>query len=142
MATLNANVCANVNATTVQEIIDTDLTDAQIAAFVNMSYYMTLPLVGHLGSCGGGDALCNIQLILSAHFITMFERQTVSENVAGEWAVTYLGVAGQGLSSSLYGQQAIALDCSGKLAKAGLKRASFGVTSYRDLEASEFDITR
>lgn len=145
MATLNADavtLCPLVNPALVREIIETDLTDPQINNFINMAYFQVLRLVGHLGSCGGGDAVCQIMQVLAAHFITMIERQTKSESVAGEWTVAFLGQDGLGLDASLYGQQAKSLDCSGILAKAGLKQASFEVTSYRDLEASTYDIDR
>lgn len=133
MATLNANVCASVTPDAVKEIIDTDLSDSRINAFINFAYYATIPLANKLDDCGGAGALCEIQLLLAAHFLTIYQRQTKSENVAGEWSVTYLGKDGLGLESSLYGQQAIAMDCSGELAKYGLKRATFQVVDYETL---------
>lgn len=139
MATLNPDVCTGLDADAVKEIIDTDLTDARINNFVNFAYYMTLPLVGSLGQCGGDDALCEIQLLLAAHFLTMYERTTKSENVAGEWSVAYAIKEGEGLKASLYGQQALMLDCSGKLAAAGMRKATFAVISYHDTEDSEID---
>ena len=135
MAVLNVNAC--IDADDVREIIDTDLSDARLHNFINMAYFRTLPLSGKLDDCGGGDMLCQIQLLLAAHFLTMFERQTKSEKVDSEWAVTYLGVDGEGLKASLYGQQAIALDCSGILAKAGMKRATIEVKGYIDLDAGD-----
>lgn len=134
MATLNANVCASVTPAAVKEIIDSDLTDARINAFINLAYYATIPLANKLDNCGGADALCEIQLWLAAHFLTIYERQTKSESVGGEWSVTYLGKDGLGLEASLYGQQALALDCSGELAKYGLKRATMQVVDYETIE--------
>lgn len=136
MATLDADLavaCPLVDATTLQEIIETDLDDAQLNNFLNFAWYRIQPLVGELGECGGAAALCGILKVLAAHFLTMFERQTKSDSVAGEWSVTYLGKGELGLNASLYGQQAIAMDCSGILAKAGMKRASFTVTDYATL---------
>lgn len=136
MATLNPNIatiCPNLDADAVREIIDTDLSTEQINNFINAAYYITIPLSSKLGSCGGSDALCQIMLLLSAHFLTMYERQSKSESVAGEWSITYLGKEGMGLESSLYGQNALALDCSGTLARAGMKRAEFQVASYKEL---------
>lgn len=134
MATLNSGVCASVDADAVKEIIDSDLTDARINAFISLAYYATIPLANKLDDCGGADALCEIQLWLAAHFLTVYERQTKSESVGGEWSVTYLGQDGLGLEASLYGQQALALDCSGMLAKAGLKRAVMQVVDYETIE--------
>ena len=132
MATLNANACTD--ADEIREIIDTDLTEAQINAFLNMAYTTTLALVGNLGACGGSTMLCEIQKLLAAHFITLRERQTKSESIGGEWSVSYTAPESAGLGASLYGQQAMALDCSGILVKAGLKKATFHVTNYGVLE--------
>lgn len=126
--------CPNLDADLVKEIIDTDRTDGEINNFINTAYYATIPLSNKLGDCGGGDALCQIMQILAAHFLTMWERQAKSESVASEWSITYLGKDGLGLDSSLYGQNAKVLDCSGTLAKAGLKGVLMQVASYRQLE--------
>ncbi len=72
--------------------------------------------------------------VLAAHFLTMWERQAKSESVAGEWSITYLGRDGLGLDASLYGQQARVLDCSGTLAKLGLKGVLMQVANYKQLE--------
>lgn len=129
-----ATLCPLVSADVIKEIIDTDLTDAQVNHMINLAYYAALPLTGKLGGCGGGDAQCEIIVVLAAHFITMRERQAKSESIAGEWSITYLGKEGLGLEASLYGQQAIAMDCSGTLAKAGLKGVLFKVADYETLE--------
>lgn len=137
MATLNSNLtalCADLDADAVGEIIDTDLTDAQINAFLNMAYYLSRPVSNQLDGCGGSDAECEIIKLLAAHLITIRERQVKRESIGGEWTVEYFGQVGLGLEASLYGQQALAMDCSGELAKAGMKRASITVRSYRDLE--------
>lgn len=139
MATLNSSVCASVTPDAVKEIIDSDLTDARINAFINLAYFATVPLADKLDDCGGADALCEIQLWLAAHFLTIYERQTKSESVGGEWSVTYFGQDGLGLEASLYGQQALAMDCSGTLAKAGLKRAVMQVVDYETIE--DIDVT-
>lgn len=136
MATVHAS--AVVDADDVKEIIDTDLTDARINNFINMAYVATIPLSGKLGNCGGSYALQQIQLLLAAHFLTLYERTLKSENVAGEWSATYAIQEGMMLDASLYGQQAKALDCSGLLAKSGSKRAGFDVTSYYQLEDSTY----
>ena len=128
MATLNANACTD--ADEIREIIETDLTTAQINAFINTAYVTTLALVGELDACGGSTMLCEIQKLLAAHFITLRQRQTKSESIGGEWSVSFTTPEGLGLDASLYGQQAKALDCSGTLAKMGLKKATFQVVNY------------
>ena len=137
MAELNEGVtaaCSGFDADSVKEIIDTDLSDARINNFINMAYFVTIPLSGELGDCGGGDALCEIMRLLSAHFLTIYERQIKSTSIGGEYSITYLGIVDEGLRASLYGQQAIAMDCSGWLAKRGLKRATFQTVDYETLD--------
>lgn len=129
-----AALCPALDADAVREIIDTDLTDAQINNMLNMAYYITLPLAGHLGSCGGNDMLCEIIKWLAAHGIKVQERTAKSESVGGEWSISYAIKEGEGLKSSLYGQQALAMDCSGILAKLGMKQASIRVIGYEDFE--------
>ena len=136
MAEVNPN--ALIDAGDVKEIIDTDLTDARVANFINAAYLMTVPLSGNLVACGGNAMLEIIQLFLAAHFLTVYERTVKSQSVGGEWSITFAMKDGEGLMSSLYGQNALALDCSGILAKAGSKRATFDVTSYYQLEGSTY----
>jgi hypothetical protein len=133
MATLDPDLvalCPDVDAAAVKEIFDTDMTDAQLNNFINAAYYMTLPLSGKLGECGGTSMQCELIKWLAAHLASSYEVQTKSESVAGEWSFTRFGKDGLGLDSSLYGQNVLRMDCSGTLAKLGLKRAQFRVISY------------
>ena len=137
MATLNPDLvalCPDTNADAVREIIDTELTDAQINAFLNTAYFVALPLSGGLDACGGTDMQCDIIKYLAAHGITLNERQVKSQSVGGEWSVAYLGKDDLGLDASLYGQQAKAMDCSGYLPTLGLKGAKFEVATYEAIE--------
>jgi len=141
MADINATfaaLCSTVDADYISDIlapVGTELTDAQINIRINQAYFYTKELVGKLGDCGGGDAYCEIAALVAAHMVTISERQTKRESVASEWTVEYMGKDDKGLEASLYGQQAIAMDCSGILAekKARLKRATFGVISRDDI---------
>lgn len=140
MATLDPAVtalCSDLNAEAVKEIIDTDLTDSQINNFLNVAYYMTIPLTGKLTACGGTSMHCEIIKYLAAHAITTGPSggQVKSQSVgSGEWSVSFWGKDGEGLRGSSYGQDAIAMDCSGILAGLGLKRASLQVADYAQLE--------
>lgn len=134
MAELHAS--ALIDAGDVQEIVDTDLSDERINNFINMAYLRTISLSGKLGACGGDTALQYIQLLLAAHYLSLYERTTKSESIGGEWSVTYAFQEGEGLKSTPFGQQAIDMDCSGTLARAGLKRATFRVTSYYQIQES------
>lgn len=136
MAALNADLvalCTDLDSNTLKEIIDTSLSDARLNNFINMGWYTSIPLSGKLNNCGGDGALCEIILLLAAHFLTMYERQVKSEGIAGEWSVSFLGRDGLGLDASLYGQQAKVLDCSGTLASAGLRSVLIHVTDYDQL---------
>lgn len=136
MAVVNANAQIDVND--VKDVISTDLTDEQLAVCVNMAYAATVLLTGRLNECGGNATLAEIQKLLAAHFVTLQEPTIVSESIAGEAAVTYSRQTGAnlggGLASTPYGQAAIALDCSGTLAQAGLKRASFKIWDHDDID--------
>jgi len=111
----------------VREIFDTDLTDARLANFINIAYVTTKNL-----GITDSDLLKQLQLWLSAHYTTVYEGVVASQSVAGEWTVSYGMVLGEGLKSSVYGQQALALDTTGKLAKLSKPRAKFMVTSEYD----------
>jgi len=141
VATLLAGVtvvCPTMDADEVREIISTDLTDAQINAFINMAYNVTRLISGDLGSCGGSNMECDIMKLLAAHFITLREGSAKSESVGGEWSITYRGSDGLGLDASLYGQNAKMIDCSGKLAKLGLKKAGLREIGFYDFAGTTF----
>jgi len=130
----------NLDAEDVTEIVDTDLTTAQINAFLNMAYYRARTISGDLSDCGGAGAEEAIIKLLAAHFVKVHEGDVKSEWVGREWQVDYRGLEdGEGLRATLYGQQAIAMDCSGKLASAGLKKAGLYVVDTD--RAEEHDIT-
>lgn len=129
----------NLDAADVTEVVDTDLTDAQVNAFLNMAYYRTRPLSGELDNCGGASAEEQIIVLLAAHFCKVYEGDVADEWVGREWRVKYRGKTdGEGLRATIYGQQAIAMDCSGMLAAAGLKKASIYVVDTD--RAEEHDI--
>lgn len=130
--------CPTLDADAVRAIIETDLTDAQIEEAINFGFLFTRIVSGELGNCGGGDTECMLIKLMAAHFITFREGSPKSESVGGEWSVTYRGQDGLGLDASLYGQNAKALDCSGKLAKAGLKKATFRSIGYYDFKGTTF----
>ena len=135
MATINAN--ALIDQDDVKEIIETDLSDGDLAAFINAAYAMTIQIASDLGDCGGATTLAEIQKYITAHLVTLREPMVRSESVS-EVRVEYLRQTGAnlegGLSGTPYGQTALDLDCSGKLAEMGLKRASFTVWSHADVD--------
>lgn len=132
MASLVAGT--RVTADGVKEIIDTDKTDAQINNFINAAHL----LVVQQDLSGAGlaeELLVEIERWLSAHFLAIFDQRVHKESVGGEWSAEYQGKTTMGLEATTYGQQALALDISGGLAVAGLKKISLEVYSYVDQEA-------
>ena len=135
MAAINAN--ALITQSDVREIIDTDLSDGTLAAYINAAYVMTIPIASELGACGGSTTLTEIQKYIAAHLVTLQEPLVRSERIA-EVSVEYLRQTGAnlggGLESTPFGQSALMLDCSGKLAESGLKHASFKVWAVADVD--------
>ncbi len=126
---------ALIDADDVREVISTGLSDAVINRFINQGYYMTIPIASLLGDCGGAGALAEIQAMLAAHLISSSrERQAKSESIEGGASIAYASTTGVGLNGTSYGQAAIDMDCSGILAKAGLKRASIHVFSHSEID--------
>lgn len=137
MAARDSNLAArfpNLDAHALKEIIQTDLAEEDLNNFLNMAYYTTRPLAGKLSACGGVAAEAAILKVMAAHFLTMYQQQPLSMSTL-DWSVTYRGSDGQGLRGSSYGQQALALDCSGILAEesAGLRTARMEITTYYDI---------
>jgi hypothetical protein len=137
MASLNSDLVArfpDLDADALKEIIETDLPDTDLNNFLNMGFFATRPLAGDLGNCGGKNAEEMIVKLMAAHFLTAYEQQPVYESIA-EWSIRYRGEGGTGLNASLYGQQAVVMDCSGTLAKqaAGLRPVTLEAITYNDI---------
>lgn len=117
---------ARVTAADVQEILDTTLEASVINAFINTANTF---IEVNLSSANLGEAmLTEIEKWLAAHFLSLRDRRVKSENIAGEYSVTYeVGNLGKGLMSTTYGQTAVALDTSGTLGSLNMKRASLKV---------------
>ena len=111
-----------VSSTDVKEIIDTELVNVDI--FINTAAEI---IDTYLSDAGLADTLLSkIELFLSAHFVTLREQQVSSEKY-GNASVTYQGKTGMFLSSSHFGQTAIGLDVTGKLASVGKGVSTFEV---------------
>ena len=111
---------ARVTAEQVMEIISTSLTEDQVNAFINMANTVVDERLADQNL--GSDVLEQIELLLSAHFVSLRDPRAQQEKV-DEYSVTYQGSTSEGLKASLYGQQAIALDTSGTLANLAKPRA-------------------
>lgn len=112
---------ARVTADEVKEIIDTDLTDAQINAFINAANAIVQDNL--LDANIGATTLAQIELWLAAHLLATRDMREKAVDL-GSGAVTYqtpqLGLA---LDGTAYGQQVKLLDYSGILSTLGQRRA-------------------
>ncbi len=118
MATLDSG--ARVTAVQVMEIIDTELTEAQVNAMINSAHRIMGATITEITDT---DLLTTIELWLSAHFVAIYDQRAASETIA-DYSVTFQGKTAMGLQATTYGQQAMSLDYSGALASLGLKKAT------------------
>jgi len=104
------------------EIFDTILTESQLAAFVNSAHYI---IQANLLSSGlSSDILTEIHKYLAAHFASLRDQRLESERVA-DVSYKYQGKTAMFFESTQYGQMALALDTSGKLANLSGKPATW-----------------
>lgn len=107
----------------VKGIIDTDISDTTpyitTANVLINSALATAIAAGDVSS----DVLEQMELWLAAHFVAVNQGAPKMEK-AGDGAATYFGKDGLGLSSTPFGQQALALDVTGRLAAVGMKPAT------------------
>ena len=111
------------------EILETELTEAQLSAFVNSAHYL---IQANLLSSGlSSDVLTEIHKYLAAHFASLRDQRIESERVA-DVSMKYQGKTDMGLNATFYGQTALMLDTSGSLANLALKPATFLVFDTPD----------
>ena len=114
-----------------EEIIDIEssITDARINVFITQANIMVnAAFTGD--TTVGADTLKEIERNVAAHMIRALIGLQETDEKAGEVSVKYVGKWGEFLKGSSYGQMALMLDPTGKLAKYGQQQASFGVISY------------
>jgi hypothetical protein len=122
MATLDAD--ARVTVAMISDIISTDLSESSINACINTAHHI---VDAQLVSDGILDAemLTDIEMYLAAHFVAVRDPRATSERIGSEYQVAYeRGQQGEGLKATTYGQQALGLDYTGKLAVLGQKQAT------------------
>ena len=131
-----------VKASDVAEIIHHSLDDAQVHWFINMANTM---VDNNLSGVGLDTAtLTQIEALLSAHFLTLHSPRAASDSPNEGYSITYQGETGKGLESSIYGQNALALDHTGTLAQLsteGGKRQSVVSLSREDAWTSASEYT-
>jgi hypothetical protein len=120
-----------VSVAELEEIIDIDssVTDARITVFITQANLMVSAAFSG-DTTVGESTLKEIERNVAAHFIrALIGMQEVSEK-AGEVSVTYAGKFGEFLKGSSFGQMALMLDPTGKLARVGRTKASFKTVDY------------
>lgn len=125
MAKINPDALVTVNDVT--DIILTDLTDEQVQAFINTAHRIIEDVL--TGEGLSEETLKEVEQYLAAHLLTLRDPRVSTEKIGQEYSATYQGQSGLGLEATQYGQVAITLDPTGKLAAASkpLKQAKFGV---------------
>jgi hypothetical protein len=105
----------------VTSIIDTDRVALQISAFIATANVI---VNDNLVGAGLSDAtLTQIEIWLAAHLIAISDQREVRVNVLQSEVEYHVPKFGMGLKATAYGQQALALDWSGRLAALGNMRA-------------------
>lgn len=112
------------NASDVKTIIQTTLSDSEVDRFIQTANRY---VDDRLGSSGlSSEILEEIELYLSAHFLAMREEYGgLDRQTLGDGTDSYKGTAGTNLGWTRYGQQAMALDSTGKLRASGKLKARF-----------------
>lgn len=116
---------ARVTANEVRNIMETDLEDNSLDAFINSANLLITDLLTGKYSVA---ILADIELWLSAHFASQMDPQAEQEKM-GDGQVRYaLAIArssvGLGLNNTPHGQQVRVLDYLGILADAGKRSAA------------------
>lgn len=116
----------------VQEIIDTTLTEPSITAYISAADSVVQAVLGTDTTLTANHKK-EIEQWLAAHLIASTQEPQISKAEAGGASVTYQGVTGKGLESTLYGQQVLIMDTTGKMRQieVGGKFASLSaITSF------------
>ena len=105
-------MAVRVTATDVKAIIDTELTDLQVSAYITSANVMVNTALG----TGTTDILREIERWISAHMIASTKERQALKEEAGTAKIEYTGKYGEFLRSTSYGQMALALDTTNVLA--------------------------
>lgn len=113
-------MAARVNASEVKELINTDLSDIIVTSSIDIASRFIDDVV--VGKGLKDDRLADVELYLSAHFVAMRDQDegAITEEKVGDGQVKYSGEFGKSLNLTRFGQMAIFLDTSGKLAASTL----------------------
>lgn len=126
---------ARITVDELKEIYDTELTDAQLTAFIGIASRLVNTLA--TDPCHTAASLKDLELFLSAHYASARDQRAADEGIgSGEYRVKYQGQWGMGFDGTSYGQTALQIDCSGTLANLGKRRISFNTYTTPDKRIS------
>lgn len=129
MADIPTEARANVND--VKLIIETDLDDDQIQAFITTAHLLVVDRIEGQGSSEA--TMTQVEQYLAAHFLSLRDPRVETEKIGGEYQAKYqVGDLGEGLASTVYGQTALALDDTGLLVQSSMKKAGFIIHGTND----------
>ena len=115
-------MAATTTGAEVKALIETELDPAP---FISAATALYSARVGALLSDDQGSI---VLAWLAAHFLAVADPRETSECVGtGSWSFEGKNANGVGLKSTQYGQMALALDTSGKLRAADMRKARFAV---------------
>jgi hypothetical protein len=113
---------ARVNVNDVKDVIQTELTDGQLWAFITTAHQLVVDRVQGKGLSEA--TMTQIEQYLAAHFVSLRDPRVKMEKIGGEYQASYqIGDLGEGLASTVYGQTALALDSTGTLTQASNRQA-------------------
>jgi len=125
-------MAALVTPTEVKQIIDTDLADDIINAFILAADSVVVEVLGTDTTLTAARKKV-IERWLTAHLVATTREPQMIKGGAGGASVTYQGITGKGLESTFYGQQCMLLDTTGKMRGLTGKVASMkAVASFSD----------
>jgi hypothetical protein len=109
-------------ASEIKDILDTELSDARIEAFIQAASDV---VTGLLSNDFDEPILTNIERWLTAHYIAVTVERRAIQEIAGPVEQKFSDIYGQNLQATDYGQVAASLDTTGKLASIGRRRIFF-----------------
>lgn len=119
-------------ATEVKQIIDTDLSDTIVDAYITAANAVVTEVLGSDTTIT--DTLKEeIERWYAAHLIAVSRERQLVKGEAGPASATYAGAFGAGLKGSTYGQQVEAMDSTGKMAALSRKSASFSAVTTKEI---------
>jgi hypothetical protein len=107
-------MATRVTAVEVKQILDTDMVDTDIDVYITAANATVSAVLGTDPTLSDVQ-LKSIELFLTAHLIAATREPQISQAGAGGASVKYQGTTGTGLSGTMYGQQVLLLDPSGRL---------------------------